>query len=122
MRTERIVSENNEWGPLKEWMKPVPLAVGVQRAACTAPEPPVSLDREQARAHRQLGLGLEAADNIAGAVSEFEAALALGITYWKVRTMVHTQQLEGGCFDGKWLVKEESVRAAIGARAAVEPA
>ena len=37
-----------------------------------------ALDREQARAHRQLGLGLESADDIAGAVGEFEAAIALG--------------------------------------------
>ena len=56
---------------------------------------------------------------VEGMIALSEAALALGITYWRVRTMVHTQELEGGCFDGKWLVKEESVRAAIDARAAV---
>ncbi len=58
-------------------------------AACVPPQtgdgvvqpeagPPASLDREQAQAHRQLGLGLEAAGDIAGAVGEFEAALTLG--------------------------------------------
>jgi len=34
--------------------------------------------RQLAQAHRQLGLGLEAAGDIAGAVDEFEAALAIG--------------------------------------------
>ena len=37
-----------------------------------------SLDREQAQVHRQLGLGLEAAGEIAAAVDEYEAALSLG--------------------------------------------
>ena len=46
--------------------------------AGAAPGPPASADREQARAHRQLGLDLEAVDEIAAAVGEFEAALALG--------------------------------------------
>jgi len=36
------------------------------------------VDRQQAEAHRQLGLGLEEAGDIAGAVDEFVAALALG--------------------------------------------
>ena len=49
-----------------------------QIEASAAPGSPASLDREQARAHRQLGLGLEAAGDIAGAVGEFEAALTLG--------------------------------------------
>ncbi len=61
-------------------------------AACMAPQPvdaplpparaapgsPAALDREQAQAHRQLGLGLEAAGEIAAAIDEYEAALELG--------------------------------------------
>ncbi|MHA1528241.1 MAG: tetratricopeptide repeat protein [Alphaproteobacteria bacterium] len=43
-----------------------------------APGARAPIDRQQAEAHRQLGLGLEAAGDIAGAVDEFEAALALG--------------------------------------------
>jgi tetratricopeptide (TPR) repeat protein len=39
---------------------------------------PVSYDRQEAEAHRRLGLGLESAGDIAGAVDEFEAALSLG--------------------------------------------
>jgi len=49
-----------------------------QLQAGAAPGSPASLDREQARAHRQLGLGLEAAGDIAGAVDEYGAALTLG--------------------------------------------
>ncbi len=49
-----------------------------QIEASAAPGSPAFLAREQARAHRQLGLGLEAAGDIAGAVGEFEAALTLG--------------------------------------------
>jgi len=48
----------------------------------TAPGSRASIDREQAQAHRRLGLGLEAAGDIAGAVDEFQAALALG--RWRV--------------------------------------
>ena len=33
-----MVSENSEWGPLNEWMKPLPVAVWVHLAAWTAPE------------------------------------------------------------------------------------
>jgi len=50
----------------------------VQPQAGPAPGSRASIDREQARAHRRLGLGLEAAGDISGAVDEFEAALALG--------------------------------------------
>ncbi|MFQ5565754.1 MAG: tetratricopeptide repeat protein [Paracoccaceae bacterium] len=39
---------------------------------------PATLDHELAQAHRQLGLGFEAAGDIAAAVGEFETALALG--------------------------------------------
>jgi tetratricopeptide (TPR) repeat protein len=51
---------------------------GVQLSAQPASEAPVTLDRAEAGAHRQLGLGLESAGDIAGAVDEFETALALG--------------------------------------------
>jgi tetratricopeptide (TPR) repeat protein len=58
-------------------------------AACVAPQTgdapqlqdsgaPATLDRQQAEAHRRLGLGFEAAGDIAGAVDEYEAALTLG--------------------------------------------
>ncbi|HUS52543.1 MAG TPA: tetratricopeptide repeat protein [Thermohalobaculum sp.] len=40
-------------------------------------ELPQSLDRQEAVAHRRLGLGLESAGDIAGAVDEFAAALSL---------------------------------------------
>lgn len=52
---------------------------GEQPGAEAAPQPvtPIVLNREEALAHRQLGLGLEAAGDIAGAVEEFEAAVAL---------------------------------------------
>jgi tetratricopeptide (TPR) repeat protein len=48
---------------------------GVKSGA--APEP-ITLDRAQAQAHRQLGLGLESAGDIAGAVEEFDTALTFG--------------------------------------------
>ena len=50
----------------------------VQPQDGAAPGSRASIDREQAQAHRRLGLGLEAAGDIAGAVDEFEAALTLG--------------------------------------------
>ena len=49
-----------------------------QTGDAVAPEAGAHLDRQQAEAHRQLGLGLEAAGDIAGAVGEYEAALAPG--------------------------------------------
>jgi tetratricopeptide (TPR) repeat protein len=47
-------------------------------AATTSPDPAPSTDRQLAIAHRQLGLGLEAAGDIDGAVDEYLASLALG--------------------------------------------
>ncbi len=49
-----------------------------QPQARAAPGSRAAIDLAQARAHRRLGLGLEAAGDISGAVDEFEAALALG--------------------------------------------
>lgn len=39
---------------------------------------PVSVNQQEAKAHRRLGLGLEEAGDIAGAVDEFVTALSLG--------------------------------------------
>lgn len=52
----------------------VPAQTGGEAAR---PEP-VTLDRAQAEAHRRLGLGLEQAGDIAGAVEEFDTSLTFG--------------------------------------------
>jgi tetratricopeptide (TPR) repeat protein len=49
----------------------------VQPKPGAVPEP-ITLDRAQAQAHRRLGLGLESAGDIAGAVEEFDTALTFG--------------------------------------------
>jgi tetratricopeptide (TPR) repeat protein len=55
----------------------MPLEFGSDVQIGAAPKP-VSYDRQEAEAHRRLGLGLESAGDISGAVDEFEAALSLG--------------------------------------------
>ncbi len=53
-----------------------------QPEAGATPGQQTSIDRQQARAHRQLGLGLEAAGDNAGAGGAYESALRLG--RWQV--------------------------------------